>query len=103
MDRIEKLKKFLVKSPTDPFIQHALALEYIKIGDDISARTLFEQLLTANPLYAGSYYHLGKLLERNGDIENAKRIYQQGIAAARANADLHTQQELQAALLELTD
>ncbi len=103
MDRIEKLKEFLVKSPTDSFIQHALALEYIKIGDDISARTLFEQLLSANPGYAGSYYHLGKLLERNGDIENAIRIYRQGITAAKGSADLHTQQELQAALLELTD
>jgi hypothetical protein len=32
MDRIEKLKTFLMSSPADSFLQHALALEYIKMG-----------------------------------------------------------------------
>ena len=63
-DRIEKLRDFLVASPGDPFLKHALALEYIKIGDDITARKLFEEILEADPVYIGSYYHLGKLLER---------------------------------------
>ena len=34
MERIEKLKEFLRASPADSFLQHALALEYIKTGDD---------------------------------------------------------------------
>ena len=38
MDRIEQLKAFLVENPDDSFVQHALALEYIKLGDDAAAK-----------------------------------------------------------------
>ena len=66
MDRIGKIKAMLVDMPEDSFLQHALALEYIKLGDDVQARQLFETLLNREPGYVGSYYHLAKLLERNG-------------------------------------
>ncbi|MGB5027877.1 MAG: tetratricopeptide repeat protein, partial [Chitinophagaceae bacterium] len=71
MDRIEKLKEFLKASPTDSFLQHALALEYIKLGNDEEARRLFEELLNREPGYVGSYYHLAKLLERNDHTDEA--------------------------------
>ena len=71
MDRIDKLKEFLKADPTDSFVQHALALEYIKLGDDGEARRLFETILEREPGYVGSYYHLAKLLERNRDKEEA--------------------------------
>ena len=64
MERIEKLKEFLQANPTDSFLQHALALEYIKKGNDEDARRLFEEILNREPGYVGSYYHLAKLLER---------------------------------------
>ena len=70
-ERIEKLKEFLKASPDDNFVQHALALEYIKLGDDNAARSLFENILIKTPDYIGSYYHLAKLLERIGDIQKA--------------------------------
>ena len=64
MDRIEKIKEFLLQQPNDNFLQHALALEYIKLGNDKEARKLFEQILMRDPAYIGSYYHLAKLFER---------------------------------------
>src|SRR5262249_2731302 len=67
MDRIEKLKEFLSVNPADSFVQHALALEYVKLGNDQEAKNLFEDILNRDPGYIGSYYHLAKLLERNGD------------------------------------
>ncbi|MFT4022514.1 MAG: hypothetical protein QM664_01870, partial [Flavihumibacter sp.] len=66
-DRIDKLQAFLAQSPADAFLQHALALEWIKNGEDRRARDLFEKLLAETPTYVGSYYHLAKLLERQGD------------------------------------
>ena len=71
MDRIGKIKAMLVDMPEDSFLQHALALEYIKLGDDVQARQLFETLLNREPGYVGSYYHLAKLLERNGQEADA--------------------------------
>ena len=41
MEKIEKLKSFLINSPGDSFLKHALALEYIKLGDEAEARKLF--------------------------------------------------------------
>jgi len=79
VDRIEKLKEFLKINPADSFVQHALALEHIKLGDDEQARALFEELLNRQPDYVGSYYHLAKLLERNGKTEEAISVYEKGM------------------------
>lgn len=102
MDRIQKLKEFLAASPADSFLKHALALEYIKTGDDEQARELFEGILSANPDYVGSYYHLAKLLERTGDTEGAVHCYQKGMEAAGRVGDQHAFGELRSALEELT-
>jgi len=103
MSRIEKLLEFIETSGKDSFLQHALALEYIKIGDDEKARNLFNELLLREPTYVGSYYHLGKLLERVGDLEKAIRIYQRGMEEAKRAGDHHAFNELQGALEDIED
>ena len=102
MDRIEKLKEFLKATPADSFVQHALALEYIKIGDDATARKLFEEILQREPGYVGSYYHLAKLLERIGETDNAIKIYQKGMEETKRAGDNHAFGELRSAYEELT-
>jgi len=103
MDRVAKLREFLQQSPDDCFLLHALALEYVKMGDDDTARTYFEQLLAGNPGYIGSYYHLGKLLERAGEKARSSEIYETGMKHARTAGDNHAYNELQAALEDLMD
>ncbi len=102
MDRIQKLKEFLRQHPADPFLLHAMALEYIKVGDDEQARKLFEELLQVRPDYIGSYYHLAKLLERQADTEAAIACYQKGMEIATQIGDNHAFGELRSALEELT-
>jgi Tfp pilus assembly protein PilF len=101
VDRIEKLKEFLVGNPADSFVQHALALEYIKLGDDERARQLFEEILEREPGYIGSYYHLAKLLERNEKNEAAINCYQKGMEEAKKAGDTHAYGELKSAYEEL--
>jgi Tfp pilus assembly protein PilF len=101
MDRIEKLNEYLESSPTDSFLLHALALEYIKINDDNKARQLLEEILHRDPEYIGSYYHLAKLLERVGENQLAIEWYEKGMAAAKKANDQHTYNELQAAYEDL--
>jgi predicted Zn-dependent protease len=103
MEKIEKLRSFLSNSPEDPFLNHALALEYIKLGNDSEARRLFLNILTRDPSYIGSYYHLARLLERVGESENAKAWYQKGMIAAKQSGDNHAFNELQAAFEDLID
>ncbi|HUR10100.1 MAG TPA: hypothetical protein VM012_01950 [Flavitalea sp.] len=102
-ERMNKLKNFLEKSPDDSFLKHALALEYLKTGDEITARSLFEQILQTDPGYTGTYYHLGKLLEKQGEQTAAISWYEKGLTASKAAGEQHTYNELKAALDELAD
>ncbi|MFN4893806.1 MAG: tetratricopeptide repeat protein [Bacteroidota bacterium] len=97
MDRLQMLRSLLADQPTDPFLNHALALEEIKVGKDESARELFEQLLERNPDYVGSYYHLGKLHERLGDESKAIAVYEKGMEVAKKLSDNHALSELRGA------
>jgi Tfp pilus assembly protein PilF len=103
MEKIEKLKSFLIDSPQDSFLKHALALEYIKMGNETEARKLFLEILERDPTYIGSYYHLVRLLERTGETENAKNWYEKGLIAARQAGDIHAYNELQAAYEDFID
>lgn len=103
MERIKRIKEFLKASPGDNFLQHALALEYIKQQDDITARSIFEEILTRDPNYTGSYYHLAKLLERLNLQNLAMEWYQKGMQRAKLAGDNHTYNELRAAYEEIAD
>ena len=102
MDRIARLKEFLSANPSDSFVQHALALEYIKLGDDAAARALFEKILSEDEAYVGSYYHLAKLLERNGATDEAIAVYEKGMQMAKQAGDNHAYSELRSAYEDLT-
>lgn len=97
MSRIQKLLDYLAENDKDSFLQHALALEYIKVGKDEEARNLFNELLLREPTYVGSYYHLGKLLERAGNFDKAVKIYERGMLEAKRAGDMHSYNELMGA------
>jgi Tfp pilus assembly protein PilF len=101
MERVEKLKTFLKDNPADSFVQHALALEYIKSGYNNEARNLFEDILQRDPGYIGSYYHLAKLLETMNEKELAISWYEKGMAAAKKANDNHAYNELRGAYEDL--
>jgi Tfp pilus assembly protein PilF len=103
MDHISQIKEYLKTEPEDNFLQHALALEYIKTGNDAEAKILFEKILEREPGYVGSYYHLGKLCERIGETEKAIEIYNKGMKMANVAKDLHAYNELQSACEDVED
>lgn len=102
-DRIEKIKSMLQVQPLDLFLNHALALEYIKAGNDAAAKECFELNLKTDPNYVGTYYHLGKLLERLNEKDAALALYESGMNIAGALGDQHARSELRGAYEELAD
>jgi predicted Zn-dependent protease len=102
MSRVEKLLAMLQDNANDAFLQHALALEYIKLAQDDEAIKTFENLLAAHPDYVGSYYHLARLQEKAGDTGQAIRTYETGMAVAQKLNDRHAYGELHGAWEELT-
>ena len=95
------MKEFLAADPDDSFVRHALALEYVKLGELPEARRLWEELLAHDPRAVGSYYHLGKLLEAMGETALALEWYEKGMAAARAAGEKRAFNELRGAYDEL--
>lgn len=102
MSRVFQLKQFLEESPGDNFLTHALALEYVKAGEDDKALECFAQNLAGNPLYIPTYFHYGKLLERIGKPEDAIAIYEKGMEVSKASGDQHSFSELRSVFEELT-
>lgn len=98
LNRIELLKKYVADDPDDIFSKYALALEYIKAGEDQMAETLMQELITLHPEYLPNYYHFGKLQERKMDFSLASDIYTKGIEVAKTAGDQHTLSELVGAL-----
>ena len=96
-----RAQEMLQQQPGDNFLQHALALEYVKAGDDASARSLFEEILTRDAGYIGSYYHLAQLLQRTGERDLAIEWYEKGMEAAKRAGDRKALGELRSAYEEL--
>lgn len=103
MSRLEKLQEFLKESPSDPFLKYAIATEILKLGNEKEAAEHFYKLVESDPDYVGTYYHLGKLLEKLDDEKEALRIYEQGIQVATKMRDSNALRELRQAHQELVD
>ena len=95
--RLAKLLEFLSNEPNDTFILYALATEYNALSDKDNAFKYYLKLVNEHPDYVGTYYHLGKLYEKEGQKEEAISIYQKGMSIARSRRDMHAFSELQSA------
>ena len=98
---MSQLLGFLKEAPEDPFLNYALAQEYLSAGNLKEAKRLMEWLLQHHPEYVATYYHLGKLMEKEGLKAAAIEIYERGIAVAARLGEQHARAELQSAKLEL--
>jgi Flp pilus assembly protein TadD len=88
----------VAQNPADAFARYGLAMELVKGGELANAVSEFRALLEHNPNYAAAYFHGGQVLEKLGDVEQARRLYEKGIEVTGRTGDQHTRSELQAAL-----
>ncbi len=98
MNRLEVLRSLVAQNPADAFARYGVAIELVNIGKPDEAVEEFRQLLVANPNYAAAYFHGGQTLEKLGRVEEARAMYEQGIAVTSRTGDAHTRSELQGAL-----
>ena len=102
MDRIATFKSFIQRSPTDPFPRYGLAMEHRTQGDNDEAWGVFAELLDRFPDYVPTYLMAGGTLGALGRRDEARDVYQRGIAVAGKAGDSHAQRELESALGELS-
>ena len=103
MSRLQQLQQFLADSPDDAFILFALAKEHEKQNELALALSYYLTLREKNADYVGTYYHLGKLQEKQQDFDAAVATYTEGMAAAKKAGDNHAFRELAGARLNLVD
>ena len=98
MNRIEILKGFLKDNPDDSFSRYALALEYVKLGQNDEALREFEAVKAGDPDYVATYFQLGQLYQKLGKTHEAEKTFRTGISVAAKAGDDHTKSELEGAL-----
>jgi len=98
MDRIAMLNEILTQNPNDTFARYGLAMEYSKAGDVEHAMEEFGKLLSANPDYTAGYFMAAQTLDRAGRGDDAKKMLNDGIMAARRTGNAHALSEMQAML-----
>lgn len=97
-NRLDVLKQMVVQDPKNTFARYGLAMEFANSGDLKQAVEEYRRVLELDENYAAAYYHGGQALEKLGDIDGARAIYEKGIEAATRRGDTHTRSEIEAAL-----
>jgi Tfp pilus assembly protein PilF len=97
-NRLEMLEQMVSQDPNNTFARYGLAMEYANSGDWARAVVEFRTLLQHDGDYAAAYYHAGQALEKLGELEQARLMYEQGMEASTRKGDLHTRSEIEAAL-----
>jgi predicted Zn-dependent protease len=100
-ERMKSLVAMLQKEPDDLFLLYAIALEHKKLGEFADALRYLGEVLKRDALYCVAYQQAAQVHESAGDVEAAKKAYQDGIAAASRKGDLHAKEEMESALAML--
>ena len=101
MSRIDVIKKIVEQQPNDPFPRYGLAMEYKNAGQGEDAHSAFSELEARWPEYVAAYLMHGNLLASMHRLDDARGVYEKGIAAAQKKGDGHALGELQSALQSL--
>ncbi len=98
MDRIAALKELLAENPNDAFARYGLAMEYSKAGKTDDALAEFTAIITNNADYTPAYQMAGQMLMTAGRIDEARKMFQDGIASAQRTGNQHAASEMQGML-----
>ena len=102
-DRLIKLLELKETIPNDPFLDYAMALEYVKLDDVEKAASLFSMLYQDYPDYLPFYYHYGALLMNTNRGEQSEEVLQKGVLLAKSQNDMRTLAELEGLLVIIED
>ena len=98
MPRLEKLTEMLMKSPEDPFLHFARAMELVKLGRLDDAVADFDRAIGLSPTDPAAYYHKANALIALQRLDDARRVLLKGRDVAEAVGNTHARGEMQALL-----
>ena len=101
MGIIENFEKLLEAGKDTSLLRFTLGQEYLKAGDRERAATHLQAAVCLDARYSAAWKLLGKALAELGRGEEAKRAYEQGIAAADIKGDKQAAKEMRVFLRRL--
>jgi len=96
------MKDILSQNPRDSFARYGLAMEYANSGKLPEALDEFETLLKEHPDYTAGYFMAAQTLSKASRSDEAKKMLQQGIAAAQRTGNEHARSEMEGMLSDLS-
>lgn len=99
--RIEIFRKMLTDDPSNTTVRFGLANELLKLERFAEAVDELQAYLRQADDQGNAYGKLAQALERLGRIDEARTIYQQGIAAANKHGHPGMAQDFEMALADL--
>ena len=98
MSRIDVFKQILESDPDNSTVLFGLAKEYEKAGDDSQLIGILDRYLSSADDEGNAYGMLASAYERLGQLEQARQVYERGIAAATAHGHPSMAEEYRAIL-----
>ncbi|MCC6362558.1 MAG: tetratricopeptide repeat protein [Bryobacterales bacterium] len=97
-ERLDALNALLAQNPDNSFVRYGLAQTLLSAGQLEQAAATFLELIQRHHDYSAAYFHGGQTLEKLGRLDEARRVYEEGIVVCGRTGDLHTKSEIQGAL-----
>ncbi len=91
---IENLKKMLARGQDSALLRYGIGVEYLKLAAPHEAVEHLREAVRQDPTYSAAWKLLGKALAETGDVQEAAKVYRQGIAAAESKGDLQAAKEM---------
>jgi predicted Zn-dependent protease len=85
--RIEPLKKVLGVDPNDEVAWFGLGKAYMEDGNFAEAAKALESCIRVKPTYSAAYYAFAQSLLKTGQIDQCRRICDEGIEVSTKNGD----------------
>ena len=98
MSRVDQLTKMLAGDPDDPFLNFALAMEYVKLGRHEDALSQFTRVAELDRKYVPAYFQKANLLVSLDRKDEARRVFGDALAVAQETGDRHAASEIRDAL-----
>ncbi len=92
--RRKRIEAMLVKEPSDQFLRYSLGLEFDKEGDHDRSLELLRGLMNDEPPHVPAFMMAAQQLVKLQRVDEARNVFQRGIAAAREQGDAHAESEM---------
>jgi Tfp pilus assembly protein PilF len=100
--RLEQFKEFVELEPNDTFSRYALGMEYMGVSEYQQAIDQFLEVIRLEPSDPAAYFQTARAYESLSQIDSAKEWLNKGIESAIKKGDRHAEEEMKAALEQLS-